>query len=139
MLFSVPDFIGFACREVGKINKVIVHTVSVFDIIPFNKLPILPCTRITHNLIFIIFFMVVGLISRCGLRGMFIGLSTLVHGQELGSRYFGCHYPRVGVSSEGIVVVQSDITLFHLAHPNTKEHCPILLNIDWLSLIKHSE
>ena len=23
MLFSVPDFIGFACREVGKINKVI--------------------------------------------------------------------------------------------------------------------
>ena len=31
MLFSVPDFIGFACREVGKINKVIVHTVSSLE------------------------------------------------------------------------------------------------------------
>ena len=37
MLFSVPDFIGFACREVGKINKVIVHTMSAFDIIPFYQ------------------------------------------------------------------------------------------------------
>ena len=42
------------------------------------------------------------------------------------ARYFGCHYPYIGVSSEGIAVILCDITLFHyivltlfhLAHPN---------------------